>query len=179
MLLHETFVGVIHTCRCLLDNNLNIILIVGYCQKKKGWKPLLHVYKRTIAFNCGIPVAVTCLTLFTSGDFINELMKPSWQQYTHFNKLVQIHGCPHKDVMLTGIPRCLLMWQERSRNHRQPISRSLRTFSLPVACIIYSNGSQASVCIRITLRVVKTQITRPLPEVLIQQVWSGTENGHP
>lgn len=168
MLLHETFVGVIHTCRCLLDNNLNIILIIGYCQKKKEWKPLLHLYKRTIAFNCGIPVAVTFVSCYWS---INK--------FTHFNKLVQIHGCPHKDIPLTGIPRCLLIWQERSGNHRPLISRSLRMFSLPVACIIFSSGSQASVCIRITSRVVKTQITRPLPEVLIQQVWSGTENGHP
>lgn len=55
---------------------------------------------------------------------------------------------------------------------------SLGMFSLPIACIISSNGSQASVCIKITSRVVETQIIGPLPEVLIEQVWSGTENGH-
>lgn len=59
-----------------------------------------------------------------------------------------------------AILRGLLTWRGRGGSHRQPINRNHRTFSLPVACIMYSSGSQTS----ITLRVVKTQNARPPPQ---------------
>lgn len=51
----------LHTRRCLLDNNLNIFLSVGYSWKKKrkNESHCSNYSNRTAAFNCGIPVAVT------------------------------------------------------------------------------------------------------------------------